>query len=264
MDPLLELRILNSGHHFIYGDKTKDRELFLKELEYFYSLELDGAIPRAYVVYVPHIGLPSMDIKEGISKSLIELVSKEYVIYSIASSLVEKILDSDDYDEIAYRSKNLLFKLNNCYLQNNDIKVRSYSELLTLFSRIKETLKKHYESYCKDGVCKSPIITPFDLIVFLENLKDVINNVARPVIMLDHQETLNITGYQTINSLIYDICPSLASINVVTAFDDWATYYTLAGEMINYNDNYEVLDLDGNFARAQEAIAKKYSIDGLL
>lgn len=259
MDRIVEAKIISPEHHFIYSEPNESRTDFLKQLELTYPLVLDTMMPR--ITYVSNIGLPKMDIKDKLPKYPIEVVCQEYVIYSIALKVIEQILNSKSYEEIAHRSKDLFALLNNHYFIVDSLTVRDYEELKQLFERVQESFKKHYESYCSSGEIKSPILTSFSLKTLLDNLPVILNNIGGSVILLDNKEPMNEICYQAINSLIRDIRPLNTSFNVATSFDDWASYYTFAGEFINYREDYQIIDLDGNFSRAQEAITKKYSID---
>ena len=258
MNKITESQIIIPQHHFLYGEKTEDRTSFLKGMESDYSLGIDQINPS--VIYLSDIGLPISRIKEGIPKRPIDLASYDYTLYSLLSSLVKKIIDSDDYAEIEYRSKELFSLLNEIYLKDEGLVVHDYSELAKTLDKIKASYQKYYASYCQTGVGQQPTITSIDLVTFLKDIKEILNNTSI-IFILDHQSPLNPSGYQAINSLIGSLRPKLATINVASSFDDWKSYYTFAGEMLNYDEDYDIIDLDGNFERTQASLAKKYSFD---
>ncbi|MDE5630067.1 MAG: hypothetical protein K2G03_07525 [Bacilli bacterium] len=259
MSIIVESKLLRPEHHFVYGENNEARMHLLRELEEKYPLAIDSLMPS--ITYVSDIGLPKMPIKATLEKYPIDLVCQEYIAYSIAQSLISQILNSKSYEEIAYRSRDLFSLLNNFYFKIDGLTVRDYEELGYLIERVKVSFKEHYESFCRTGEIKSPIITSFSLMTLLENMSVILNNAANNIIILDNQEPINEVCYQAINSLISDIHPSTTSINVATSFDDCESYYTFAGHFINYRDDYQVIDLDGNYKRAQDTLMKKYNMD---
>lgn len=259
MEKVIEAQIINPTHHFIYGENNKTRTKILNDLANSYPLEIDKNKPR--ITYVSDIGLPEMPLKEGVNIYPIELVCQEYIIYSIALVITEQILNSKDYEEIEYRSKDLFEFLDNFYFKADNLGVRNYEELKKLFEKIRSSFSRHYESYCNEGNVIEPIITSFSLSAILDNISRILNNFSNNIIILDNKEPMNSICYQAINSLIRDVSPSNTSFNVATSFEDWKSYYTFAGHFINYREDYQIIDLDGNFARTQEEIIKKYSID---
>lgn len=260
MNKVINVRNLNANHHFIYGNKTEKRTDILKELDQSSPLESNREKPC--VIYVPDIGLPPIEIQDEMSKYLIETSANEYINYSVIQALIAKILASQYYDEIEYRSKELFSLINNEEIRIGGYNINDYKELENALSCLKVNLRNYYEEYSKRGKngCGTTTVT-LNLMAYLKNFKIASNNNATPVILLDNREVINNYSYQAINSLIKNTPPSIATINVVTSFDDWQTYYTFAGEMLHCGEHYDIIELDDNLKNAQDALIKKYSFD---
>lgn len=253
--------IISAEHHFVYSNPGAVRTNLLKEIAAKYPLRVCSSRPA--VIYTDDLGLAKLPIKGGVNSYPVDLVASVYPEISLCLAVVEKILNSDPSTiaEISSYSEDLFASLNSTYLNKAVGEVHSYEDLRDYLKLVLTSYKEHYQSYILEGVTKTTILTDFDLASFLREFRATINALSHTVFILDNNKLMHPHCYNSINRLMSTLSPKESSINVVTSFDDWQSYYTLASEMLFPHEQYEVIDLDGNFTEAQEKLMKKYDIE---
>lgn len=243
-----------SRHQFIYSYETKDRDLFVKSLIDNYPVVINNNKPIG--IKLNDLGLPNLDSNNS---STIKVIGREYLSFSIALSLIDKIIEDIDENILANLSLDFLKSLKESHLDGE--RVNSLIQLRDILIEGKKTYFTAYNNYLKTGEILVDIdklkICFIYLETFLREYKRMLKNDSHLNLIIDNKGSISNLSYSAINSLVgYRINKDL-SLKVITSFDSWPTYTNQDGYPIESIHDYGVVDLDNNLADSVLKLKKK-------
>lgn len=250
-----------SRHQFIYGYNGAQRKQFLKHIADQYPIILDNDLPMA--VYVGKYGLPKVEpFNDGIDKSKINIISKEFLYLSIVSDIFSRISEANNLDLLNERLKKIIELLNKYSMNKQHPSVIDLTDLIQVLNKSKELYKKYYLEYYGKGqetISIQDIPLPFiQFDFFIKELKSALNNNSYFGIIIDNQEDIAIFSTQAINSLVGSRINKDISMKVATEPDGWDSYSCQNGQLIESVHDYGTVELDESLTHHIKSLKRKY------
>lgn len=246
-DYLIQSIMEQSRHNFIYGYKIIDRDLFVEKLQGNYPVVINTKKPMA--IKLNDLGLPNLkQVNENINQSPIKVISNEYLSFSIASSILNKIMNDLDCDILNKITPRFLRNLETTHL--NGGKLSSLSELKEILIEGKKTYLTAFKNYLETGNFDIDIDNLKISFIYLETLlseyKKMLNNDSHFNLIIDNNERVSIYSYLAINSLVGSRINRDLSLKVITDLASWPTYETYNNQLVEAIHDYGVVELDNN------------------
>ena len=224
-------------HMFIYDDGI-ERQNYLTQLENAYPIKTEQYSPMA--IYMDELRLPNVN-NEEIDKTKIAILTREYLIYSIAYKILKKIYEQIDINSLNDRINNLSF-----WLEKNNSDIDKINELKQLLQNLEKSVNFYIESYfevLKTGKFsldfdKLPI-SYMNIEKFTKDIKSFLNNKSYFGIIINQQGQISLELQKAINWLITKRINSNISIKVFCQESNWETYYDLDGTLAENIHDYE-------------------------
>ena len=257
----LKQEIMNQSRHlFIYGYNSVQRKQFLKSMSQEYPIILDQTSPMA--IYLDEYGLPKIQPSNGeLNKNKIDLISSEFLYFSIIENILLKLKENNDLDILNERIKKLIETLN-IYSMNRDFsQITDLDDLIRILTQSKEFYKKCYIEYYGNGqetLSINDIPLPFiQFDIFVKQLKEALKNDSYFAIIIDKQRDISITSIYSINSLIGGRINKDVSMKIVTEPDKWDSYRDSNGQLIECVHDYGTIELDDSLSKHLQRIRRK-------
>lgn len=230
--------IMEQNRHMFIYDYGIDRQNYLIQLETAYPIKTEQYSPMA--ICMDDLRLP--DIRnEEIDKTKIAILTREYLIYSIAYKILKKVYEQIDINLLSDRINNLSF-----WLEKNSSNSDKIDELKQLLQNLEKSVNFYIESYfevLKTGKFsldfdKLPI-SYMNIERFTKDIKSFLNNKSYFGIVINQQGQISLELQQAINWLVTKRINSNISIKVFCEEDAWKTYYDLDGVLAENIHDYE-------------------------
>jgi len=237
--------IINQNRHMFIYDDGIDRRVFLKQLENDYPVKLDEYSPMA--IYMDDLELPEVEEGKIVDKIKINILVREYLIYSIAYKIMKNICEQIDINLLSDRINNVLFWLD----KRNDSSNAQVDDLKKLLQDLETSVNFYVESYINFlktdkinlDMDKLPI-SYIEIQRFARDIKKFLNNNAYFGIIIDQQGNLSKELQQAVNWLITKRINGNISVKVFTKEEDWKTYCDLDGIFAENVHDYESIKIN--------------------
>ena len=244
-------------HLFIYGYNNEYRNKFLKSLEDNYPFLIDTNKPIA--LYFDSLGFPKMDIDlKNKNINLMEVTSMEYLSFTIATKILEKAMQLEI--DLEKRLARLIY-LTNINRNNNYAEIKNVFNLLNELRTSRDFYYEKYVNYVKGLIEEIPInniAVPFiQLEMFIKEIKKAMNINSYFGIIFDKRGPLATTSVQAINTLIGRRINDDISVKVAISQDDWETYITNNGQLIEAVHDYGTVELDDSYKKYMNLFTRK-------
>lgn len=236
-----------SRHQFIYGKKDLQQNSNLKNMELNYPVFVDRNEPMA--VYVEDFSLPNISKTAEVDRILVERIAREYLNFTIATSIMERLLKNIDHSLLKKKEGKFIDKINKLYINEECNKVSSLEEVLQVLSSMKKFYKDLYIEYLQSGkleinVLKLPIA--FLMIdFFVRDVKKMLNSDSYFALIFNVENDMAVISQQAINNLISSRINSDMSIKVVCEQDAWKSYYNMQGQIVENVHDYGTVYYEG-------------------
>lgn len=235
-----------SRHLFLYGYDGSKRKQFLEDMASSYPIVLDKESPMA--IYVTEFALPKIEsFNSGFDKYKIDLVSREFLYFSIVSDILLKTMETNDLTLLNDRISNLIVTLNK-FLNKDYSPMRDLNDLIKVLIESKEFYKRYYMEYYGKGndiLSINDIALPFmqfDMVI--GRLKNALNNNSYFGIILDKQNDIALSSTKAINGLVGSRINKDISMKIATEPDKWTSYVDSNGQLVERIHDYGVVELD--------------------
>lgn len=241
--------MLQNRHQFIHGADSKEREFFLTSLEKDYQIKIDETFPMA--IYMDEFSLPNViQTNNNIDISILKMISCEYLNFSIAYNILNKISKIHELNNLNNRVEKLLNTINRIDLNDNFSEITSIDELIKTLKESRNFYSMYYSEYIT-GKLKSLDINDLKIQFltissFLKVIKEMLNNNSYFGIIIDKKGDIPLISKNAINSLINKRINGDLSIKVACRRNDWNTYIDLNGDFIEYVHDYDIIELENS------------------
>lgn len=235
-----------SRHLFLYGYDGNKRKQFLEDMASTYPIILDRESPMA--IYVTEFALPKIPaFNSEFDKYKIDLVSREFLYFSIVSDILLKTMETNDLTNFNDRISNLIVTLNK-FLNKDYSPMRNLDDLIKVLIESKEFYKKYYMEYYGKGnenLSINDIALPFmQLDMVIGKLKNALNNNSYFGIILDKQNDIALSSTKAINDLVGSRINKNISMKIATEPDKWTSFVDSNGQLVERIHDYGVVELD--------------------
>ncbi len=260
----LETEIMGqSRHQFIYGYDGIQRKQFLENMASHYPIVLDEKSPMA--VIVPEYGLPKTPVgNKNIDKEKINIISSEFLNFSIASNILLKAKATNDIDVLNERIKDLIDNLNQYSINKNCSPIGDLDDLIRILTQSKNFYLKYYAEYYGKGIETSSLdelalpFMPFDM--FVRQFKSAINNGSYFGVIIDNQSDIALSSTKAINGLVAGRINKDISMKIATDPERWNSYHEVGGQVIQRTDDYGTVELDDSQSKHLKKLKENKSI----
>ena len=238
--------IEQSRHIFVYGYLNEKRTQFAKELEEENPIQMDSENP--FAIYLEDFALKKEDYdKKSLDQNKIQLISNEYLHFSIGHKLVQKTIEDVGIEEISKRLTKLLDRMNRYSKSKSHPNMETVRDL----EKVLEESKTFYRTYFKKYIHQeqtpdiNEVAIPFILLEsFVEEWKKALNNSSHLCILIDKKEPIEIGSTRAVNFLVGGRINKDISMKVITSPEDWDSYRDQNGQVIEYIHDYGIVELD--------------------
>lgn len=252
-----------SRHQFIYGYDGIKRKQFLENMASCYPVVLDKEFPMA--IYISEYGLPKIStFNNEVDKNKMDLISSEFLYFSIASDILLKAKVTNDIDMLNERIKKLIEILNKCSINRDYPPIADFDDLIKVLIQSQKFYKEYYMEYYGKGIEMASIndiplpFIQFDM--FIRYLKSSINNDSYFGIIIDKQKDMSISSIKAINSLVGSRINKDISMKIAVEPDKWDSYLDSNGQLIEYVHDYGTVELDDSQSQHLKRLKKIYNI----
>lgn len=237
-----------SRHQFIYGYNNEERKSFIKELDNDFPIKIDSNLPMT--IYLNEFGLPNIPINNSeLDLNKIDILSREYLSFSIACSILLKSKENIGFD-LTERIEKLLTIINKYYKNSNYPNILSLDDLINVLEQSKDFYKVYYIDYLKNGIedkSINDIVLPFlQLESFVSQYKKVLNNTSYFSVIIDKCDDIAASSTKAINLLIGSRINKDISMKIVLEPNMWETYFDLNGQFVESIHDYGIVELDNS------------------
>ena len=248
-----------SRHQFIYSYNDKKRKLFLKKLDSEYPVVMDCNNPIC--IYLNEFGLPKVPVEfDELDNNRIDILSREYLSFSIAHAILEKSKNNVDNNLLNSRIRRLLDLINKYDLNGDYKEIASLDELISVFKQSKIFYMSYYLEYIKSGketMSISDLPIPFlQLESFVSQYKRALNNKSYFGIILDKQDDISLESTKAVNLFVSSRINSNISMKIVTEPGNWDTYITPNSQYVEAVHDYGIIELDESQAQYVKQLKK--------
>ena len=236
-----------SRHQFIYSYNDDRRKLFLQKLDSEYPVVMDCNNPMC--IYLNEFGLPKVPMEfEALDNNRIDILSREYLSFTIAHAILEKSKNNIDNNLLNSRIRRLLDLINKYDLNGDYKEITSLDELISVLKQSKSFYMSYYLEYIKTGketMSISELPIPFlQLESFVSQYKRALNNKSHFGIVLDKYDDILLESTKAVNLFVSSRINSNISMKIVLEPDNWDTYITPNGQYAEAIHDYGIIELD--------------------
>lgn len=240
-----------SRHQFIYSYNDDKRKTFLQQLVDSYPIKIDCNSPMC--IYLNEFGLPKVSIiDDKLDNNKIDILSREYLSFSIVYAILQKSKDSVDLEFLNTRIIRLLNMLNKYNVNPGYKEIKSLDELILTLDETKEFYKLYYLDYVMEGKedkSINDIAMPFlHLESFVSQYKRVLNNKSYFAIIMDKSNDISLASTRNVNFLVGSRINSDISMKIVVEPGKWDSYIDSNGQYVEAVHDYGVVELDDSQA----------------
>ncbi len=240
-----------SRHQFIYSYNDDKRKTFLQQLVDSYPIKIDCNSPMC--IYLNEFGLPKVSIiDDKLDNNKIDILSREYLSFSIAHAILQKSKNTVDADLLNSRITRLLSLLNKYNVNPGYKEIKSLDELILTLFNSKEFYMSYYLDYVKTGKEDKSIdgiAMPFlQLEFFASQYKRVLNNKSYFGIVIDKCDDISLASTRAVNFLVGARINSDISMKIVVEPGKWDSYIDSNGQYVEAVHDYGVVELDDSQA----------------
>lgn len=241
-----------SRHQFIYGYGGIQRKQFLEDMDICYPIVLDKDSPMA--IYVTEFGLPNISVfNDEIDKNKIDLISSEFLSFSIVSDILLKSKETNDIMLLNERIKKIIEDLNKYSVNSDYSPITDLDDLIKVLMQSKEFYKKYYIEYYGTGVemaSINDIALPFiQFDMFIRELKEALNNDSYFGIIIDKQSDIALSSVQAINLLVGSRINKDISMKIVSEPNGWPSFISPNGQLVENVHDYGTVELDDSLSK---------------
>ena len=241
---MIDRDVWDSRHKFVYYDyETKDRFI---DLDCVYKAELNSSNPIVISIYDE--GLPNVDTTLELDKEIIKSFHNRYYELLIFLEIINHITNYIDNNELNKRLKRV-FRL--C----SDIEIDDIRIFRSLLIDSKYMYRDAYASYMESGKLDFYDKVPIPFIMMdsvIPMIKDAFGLEKYFSILIDLDKDKTIYDCMAINNYIASRCNGYLSINVMLdKYDNWKSYYSSNGQLIQSIHDYTEVDCTYNKTRSK-------------
>ena len=245
---MIDRVIWESRHKFVYYDyETKD---YFIDLDCVYKAKLNSNYPIVISIYDE--GLPNIDTTLELDKEIIKSFHNRYYELLIFLGIVDHITNYIDNNELNKRLGRL-FKL--CSSIGTDKDIDDIRILRSLLIDSKYMYRDAYTLYMESGKLDFYDKVPIPFIMmdgFVSNIKKAIGLDKYFCVLIDLDKDKTIYDCMAINNYIASRCNGYLSINVMlNKYDNWKSYYSSNGQLIQSIHDYTEVDCTYNKTRSK-------------
>lgn len=250
-----------SRHQFIYGYNGDDRRQFLESMAEDYPVVLDEKSPMAIIL--TEYGLPKIPLdNEKIDKDRINIISSEFLNFSIVSNILLRAKATNDVDILNVRLRRLIDNLNKYNIKNHS-PMSDLDDLIMILMQSKEFYMNYYKEYYgkgKETMSIDDIALPFmPLPLFISQFKSAINNSSYFGVIIDKQDDIALSSTKAINGLVASQINKDISMKIAIEPDKWDSYREVNGQVIQRIDDYGTVELDDSQSQYLKKLKEKRS-----
>lgn len=246
-------------HLFVFGREGITRENFISELESDYPVVMDKESPMA--IKLSDIGLPKVDVSNA-DKGRIDIVSVEYLNFSILSEILSKSKERYDLDILNDRLKKLIKAIDNTARTSDMSGVKNIEDLISIIEESKNFYKRYYVEVLSEGksnLSVDDIALPFiQLEYIIEEIKRSYNNKSHFGIIIDKKEDIAASSTRAINFLVGARINNDISMKVFTDPEKWESFRDVNGRFVEYVHDYSTEELDDSFKKMVKNYKNNY------
>jgi len=232
--------IYNNMNMYIKFENDEDKKDVISDIKEN-KIIYDSSEP--ILIYLEEFGLPEKFIKKECDRITLNTICKEYLYFSIAKKLIEKLL-KEVPNGLLTKKDDILQKIKRQFLSSDKYDIKNLDELFEILNETKIYYEEQYYYYTNTGNFNKDLknikIPYLDIESFVYDFKKIVKNNSYICIIIDDKNNTNIISKKCVNQLMdinYDVS---FTIKVLTSEDSWKVYDDLYG---NYTDpiisNYE-------------------------
>jgi len=260
MNQYTHKRIIEQNRHqFIYVENDEKRKEFIKKLEQGHKFIIGGNTPSAVIVENPL--LPEIKNPNYENKGRIPLITREYLDFSLASSIFENLKQHYDIDYLNSKLNNFLMRLNKLFKIQEAKNIEHIDELTQSLKIAQNYYYQNFTQGCVDNPIGKNLGLPFKFLLietFLYYLKKDLEYTSHIAFLIDVDKKGSIYSQQALNSLISRRNNPHLSIKIFSDPRTWQTLNGLNGEKIDYTHDFDIVELDNSHKNYIEEIKQKY------
>lgn len=246
-------------HQFIYSYNDAKRELFLNKLDNEYPIKIDCNSPMC--IYLNDFSFPKISVIDcALDNNKIDILSNEYLSFTIAVAILEKTRKNVDVDLLNSKITRLLHLINKYDINSGHKKITSFDELILTMNESKSFYKSYYLDYVKTGQTKKSIndisISFLHLESFISQYKRALNNTSYFAIIIDKSDDISLSSTKAINLLIGSRINKDISMKIVVEPGKWDSYIDVNGQYIESIHDYGVVELDDSQKKYIKSLKK--------
>jgi hypothetical protein len=227
----------NPNHQFIYINDTEERNKIIGEIK---------NDDPSNVIILDEFGSKEYKVHEDCKKELIKNMNRQFLYFTIIYKIVNEALKNECNQNDIDR---LIDMINMMYLSNDTKYLKNLSELKNQLYMSKETYKMGIEEYSTLGRIKFDferlLIPQVDIINVSTKAKSLLNKNSNMIVLLNHEKEISLSATETINDLMFTKINRNFSLKLFTDEEDWKTFTTDTGQVLNPKFDYEELNLNG-------------------
>lgn len=254
--------MLQSRHQFIYGYNTDERQSEIKKMVDEFPIKMDENAPMG--IYLENAGIEADDLKSSVDKMLASSISREYLSFLIAYTLLERALEDNNFTQFPERVDLFLKSINRLLVQDGHPNIASLQELLTALKLGLEFYEMNYKIALDTGAFKGNFsdvpISFLSLDVFLRYFKKLLNNNSYVAVVMNLTKPISHYATQAINTHLSKRCNADLSMKVVCEPSDWKSYFDPVGVRIEAVHDYGEVELDESYKEYIRELKNKWSI----
>lgn len=242
MNDYIKDKIVGTNRHqFIYGENSHERTRFLKDIEGSHKLAIGQDTPS--VIYLR----PSFKHENSTSDRRLMFLSIAHLETILEIETLTKIKNNIPLDVFDNVAKNLYRIFSAIY----ETPIDSLDEALVIMNRYIKKFDDWYNDICLEkksiGIdLNYPRYLMFELLV--SELKRAIDFKSYFAVIIDHKERLDDFYTKAINNFVNSRYGNI-SMKVVTHPDEWESYITTSGNIVQYDHDYDIVELDDSFKK---------------
>lgn len=263
MSKYINAQIMEQNRHqFIYGYNTDDRTKQIKDMVGEYPVKMDESTPMG--IYLENHAIQTELPDYNVDKLLTTRMSKEYLSFAIAYTLLDRALQDSDFEVIPERVSTFLEVVNHLILQPGQANIQSLQELLAVLKIGLDFYEMNYKSTVETGAFTGNFsevpISFLSLDTFLRYFKKMLNNNSYVAVVIDLKSPISGIATQAINEYFTKRCNADLSMKVVCEPGSWGTYYDFNGVPVEYIHDYGTVELDDSHQECMKRIRERYDI----
>lgn len=240
---MIDRVVWDSWHNFVYYDEL-DKCKILEDISR-HDVKLNSKKP--IVIYICDDGLPVVNNDIKVDKYRIEFFHRRYYELLILLSIIDKLIESIDIDDLNSRFRRVF------YLLSDNVDINDVIVLRGLLDKCKNIYKQEYVNYIENGILgdfyNDLEISNIIIDMIIPCIKRSIGLEKYFSLLIDVDREMSIYNQMSINDYISSRCTGYLSINVLLSKYNWEYYYNSNGQFIQNVHDYNEIDLRRDYCK---------------